>query len=564
MAFNIESAPMYYDQTIAGQLSYQDYRQKVAMTQDITDSIASNTDRSIVANALFTESINARIMDAQIASTNAMYNNTQDMIGAFYSGLSDVSNQLQDGFSGISNQLQSGFANVSRQIGVMGANMSMAFAALNTSVQESTRAICDRLDTMNNILNNPSLTKTRELYRRASVNYDKGFFEEARDDLLDALASNKTDYFSWFLLGKTYLFGAGEFSNVIDLDAAIDALKNTVKFITPDARKHEEARALAAEMYFYLGLAQQTKAMELHAHNEADCRNYLEQASGSFSQSYNYSTQMLEARYNRARCKALLDDAQGAIEDLEASILQDRNYCIKICADNDFLCIREEFATLIKKLKNAVFIPAKNDYDYINTLLSELTLISGITKVTLPATFTEECSYFEVLDYAKYYKRIIPIVETDVADKKAAIARAEQDAKDAKAKAEKVKQLLEVRERIAKYQVCVSISDSHTISLKTDGTVVAVGSNSKGQCNVSGWRYIVAVAAGDYHTIGLKADGTVVAVGSNRYGQCDVSGWQNIIAIVAGDHRTVGLKADGTVVAVGKNKDYCKGYLFEW
>jgi len=380
MALSIESVPLYYDQATAEQLSYFDYRQKIAMTRDIADSIASNTDRSIEANAFFTESINSRIVDAQIASTNAMYNNTQDMIGAFHSG-----------FSGVSNQLQSGFSSVSRQIGVMGANMSMAFAALNSAVQKSAQAICDKLDTMNDILNNPSLTKTRELYRRAQVNYDKGFYEETRDDLLEALASNKTDYFSWFLLGKTYLFGEGEFSNVIDLDKAVDALKNTVKFITPDARKQEEARIMAAEMCFFLGLAQQTKAMDtLHEHNEADCRSFLEQAGGSYSQSCNYSTQMLEARYNRARCKALLGDAQGAIADLETLVLQDRNYCIKVCLDNDFLCIGEEFTALIKKLKKAAFISAKKNYDHIKTLLPELASFRGTTKITVPATFTEE------------------------------------------------------------------------------------------------------------------------------------------------------------------------------
>jgi alpha-tubulin suppressor-like RCC1 family protein len=31
--------------------------------------------------------------------------------------------------------------------------------------------------------------------------------------------------------------------------------------------------------------------------------------------------------------------------------------------------------------------------------------------------------------------------------------------------------------------------------------------------------------AGGKHTVGLKSDATVVAVGYNYYGQCDVSGW---------------------------------------
>ena len=101
----------------------------------------------------------------------------------------------------------------------------------------------------------------------------------------------------------------------------------------------------------------------------------------------------------------------------------------------------------------------------------------------------------------------------------------------------------------------VSAWDSHTVGLKADGTVVAVGSNYYGQCHVDGWGWtdIVAVSAGGSHTVGLKADGTVVAVGFNLYGQCDVDGWTDIVAVSAGYSHTVGLKADGTVVTVGDN-----------
>lgn len=101
--------------------------------------------------------------------------------------------------------------------------------------------------------------------------------------------------------------------------------------------------------------------------------------------------------------------------------------------------------------------------------------------------------------------------------------------------------------------VAVAVGNFHTVGLQSDGTVLAVGVNIHGQCNVSGWTDVVAVAAGGYHTIGLKPDGTVVAVGENDYGQCDVSGWTDIVAIAAGTSHTVGLKSDGTVVAVGDN-----------
>ena len=102
--------------------------------------------------------------------------------------------------------------------------------------------------------------------------------------------------------------------------------------------------------------------------------------------------------------------------------------------------------------------------------------------------------------------------------------------------------------------VAVSAGWCHTVGLRSDGTVVAVGDNNSGQCDVSDWTDIVAVSAGWSHTVGLRADGTVVAVGANVNGQCNVSDWTDIVAVSAGARHTVGLRSDGTVVAVGYNE----------
>ena len=103
----------------------------------------------------------------------------------------------------------------------------------------------------------------------------------------------------------------------------------------------------------------------------------------------------------------------------------------------------------------------------------------------------------------------------------------------------------------------------HTVGLKSDGTVVAVGANAKRQCEVGGWTDIVQVAGGQLHTVGLKSDGTMVAIGGNDYGQLDVSGWADIIQIDAGKQHTVALKSDGTVVATGWN-DYGQCAVGGW
>lgn len=71
------------------------------------------------------------------------------------------------------------------------------------------------------------------------------------------------------------------------------------------------------------------------------------------------------------------------------------------------------------------------------------------------------------------------------------------------------------------------------MGLKSNGTVVAVGSNKGGRCGVGGWTDIVAVSAGFSHTVGLKSDGTMIAtkytgIKDFYHGECNVSGWTDI------------------------------------
>lgn len=111
--------------------------------------------------------------------------------------------------------------------------------------------------------------------------------------------------------------------------------------------------------------------------------------------------------------------------------------------------------------------------------------------------------------------------------------------------------------------VSVSAGYHHTVGLRTGGMLVAVGYNEYGQCNVTEWRDIAAVSTGSSHTVGLRKGGTVVAVGDNNDGQCDVTEWQDITAVSAGSFHTVGLRKDGVVVAVGNN-DYGQCDVREW
>ncbi len=92
----------------------------------------------------------------------------------------------------------------------------------------------------------------------------------------------------------------------------------------------------------------------------------------------------------------------------------------------------------------------------------------------------------------------------------------------------------------------IAAGRGHTVALKSDGTVVAVGRNKEGECNVSSWCDIEASQRAMFiwrrtqvmliQSL-LKVIILVEAVGWNKHGQCDVNDWHNIVAVAAGWRR---------------------------
>jgi alpha-tubulin suppressor-like RCC1 family protein len=104
----------------------------------------------------------------------------------------------------------------------------------------------------------------------------------------------------------------------------------------------------------------------------------------------------------------------------------------------------------------------------------------------------------------------------------------------------------------------------HSLGLCGDGTVVAAGTGTSGECRVEDWVRVVGVAAGNVHTasntgrshsVGLGAAGTVMATGWNGDGQCDVASWRGVALVAAGWRRILGLVKDGTVAAAGRLRE---------
>ena len=138
--------------------------------------------------------------------------------------------------------------------------------------------------------------------------------------------------------------------------------------------------------------------------------------------------------------------------------------------------------------------------------------------------------------------------------------------------------------------VAIAAGRSHSLALRSDGTLLAWGVNDVGQLGngvVGGIRTtptlvagigspsldrVIAISAGAFHTIALRADGTVAAWGSDTNGQLGngnlfgnqstpkvvvnsfgIGTLTNVVAIASGSSFSLGLRGDGSVVAWGVN-----------
>ncbi|MFB6613238.1 hypothetical protein ACFCV9_03270 [Streptomyces sp. NPDC056367] len=123
----------------------------------------------------------------------------------------------------------------------------------------------------------------------------------------------------------------------------------------------------------------------------------------------------------------------------------------------------------------------------------------------------------------------------------------------------------------------IAAGGSHNLALRTDGTVVAWGSNAAGQLgdgtntqssvpvSVSGLNRVTSIAAGLIHSLAARTDGTARGWGDNDDGQLgdgtttnrntpvEVFGLFSVTAVSAGNEHSVALRTDGGVISWGNN-----------
>jgi alpha-tubulin suppressor-like RCC1 family protein len=134
---------------------------------------------------------------------------------------------------------------------------------------------------------------------------------------------------------------------------------------------------------------------------------------------------------------------------------------------------------------------------------------------------------------------------------------------------------------VASNVVAVAAGLYHSLFVKTDGTLWAMGYNDYGELGngaeiatnrpISVASNVVAVVAGSEHSLFLTSDGTLWVMGWNYYGQLGngktsyfanptpISVASNVVAMAAGYAHSLFVKTDGTLWAMGYNAFYQLG-----
>ena len=321
------------------------------MSQGIRSDIQANTDA--IQNAAVR--IRSDIRESAYATlkmglelSNDIQNNTnviQDMATGLNSAIRENTYTLIASQRMLQETITKGF-------GAFVNAMGIGFDITNKNLAEAVK----KLDEIHDILNNPLLTQSRELYRRALDNYKRGLYEEALEDGLGAVEKNKTDFISWYLLGHIYLFGAGKFSNVIDVDKAEEAFQTAAKYIDYDLGKSEEANNLGSEIYYYLGYARLIKSNDLLIENKnEESVKKLEEAVRASSESYRLSDKNLVAVYEQAKELHFLGRDDEALQIIENLIHTEKDYAYRAVNDKNFESLWSQIENIIKRLAYGMY-----------------------------------------------------------------------------------------------------------------------------------------------------------------------------------------------------------------
>ena len=221
-----------------------------------------------------------------------------------------------------------------------------------------------------------------------------------------------------------------------------------------------------------------------------------------------------------ARLQAQDLDKLGAVQDIvrgvqkllpkqavkETGVLQSAagsNPTVASYLERAYLFLEDrEWSSADEYCEKVLDIDPRNPRAYLGKLMAQLRVKRQDDLKKCDASFNQNPNYAKVLRFChEDTRRMLEEALACIAErlererKEQQLQEQERQRQEAVRKErehrERSARLASVRKKIQPVQACIGPDENHTIALNANGTVVAVGYNYDGQCDVTGWRDIM-------------------------------------------------------------------------
>ncbi|CAN1209576.1 hypothetical protein TUMEXPCC7403_05090 [Tumidithrix helvetica PCC 7403] len=275
-------------------------------------------------------------------------------IDPFCSLLLTTGVQLIDGYF-TRKTIDSGFSKVSSQLDTINLsieNISVTLEkGLNTLSMQFSWGISEliwRLEENNDFskkihetLNRPLETESRELKNRGITSYNRGWYDEALADLLEAEKKSRIDFIIDHYIGNIYLFSEDH----RDYKKAIEYYQKAAKYAEPESEYHSIVALI------HQGLAHYLFAKDGNLENFKQASTCLERAI-IIAKRNNLLSNIPEVLYHHAQYSALAGESKASLSLITNLLADNPIYILKIISEEDFLSLKSEIVLILESLQS--------------------------------------------------------------------------------------------------------------------------------------------------------------------------------------------------------------------
>jgi len=260
------------------------------------------------------------------------------------------------------------------------ANFNYGIVLAVERLQMQNRAldnILDQLDAIHGTFKNPTLAKAREFYRIGCKRLANGLLDRALESFHRSEEICKDDFFTQFQLGKLYLYGKDENTDIVDLMEAEKHFQLAIRCGKAEIGQLSWMDRWTGEALLHASIACYAQAGDHQVKGRVqEARKKMEEAAQLAQEATAIYPQLSEGYYHHAKFSALLGNIAQAIPSLKQAILADRNYCIKVQMDRDFDGMRTQVHNLFETLRKKAGQDAMDELQKVKKFLSDWVYLS--------------------------------------------------------------------------------------------------------------------------------------------------------------------------------------------